>query len=248
MNYFEVITANKTWVCPKAGIYKIIAVGGGSACGFKSYNQYISGYFYDMINSGRNTTFGNKLTAKGGVSQAWANPYTMTSFNDSYTQSFGGDGGYTLGQYGGAGGLFDSSTKTITPPSINGGIVGLSGMGYGAGGGSNMGYTTSRLTDSNNNAVNIDTVNVKSSSGEINELICDIDKGSTVICTVGKGGIWTNDVLKSKFVDIANKIKSNRSNITWNGTSFDAAIATMLSHYTAGKDGCIVVEYIGESL
>ena len=247
MNYFEVITANKTWVCPKAGIYKIIAVGGGSACGFKSYSRYLSGYFYDMINSGGNTTFGNKLTAKGGVSQAWADPNMLDRPNDSYKQSFGGDGGYTLGQYGGAGGLFYSSTETITPPSINGGIVGLSGMGYGAGGGSNMGYTVSRLADGNNSE-DIETVNVKSSSGEINELICDIDEGSTVICTVGKGGAWTNDVLKSKFVDIANKIKSNHPNITWGETSFDVAVATMLSHYTAGKDGCIVVEYIGESL
>ena len=113
MNHFEAITVSKTWTCPKTGIYKIIAVGGGTSSAFLFKNSKSSQH---VCISGGNTTFGNKLTALGGI-----NKIPIPGMNDNAV--IGGAGGYTLQNYGGEGGYFVSTY--CSPPTVNGGAPGM---------------------------------------------------------------------------------------------------------------------------
>ncbi len=64
--YSETITANKTWTCPKSGIYKVICVGGGGAGSAKSGTS--SSTVEANGEAGKTTSFGSYLSAKGGAS------------------------------------------------------------------------------------------------------------------------------------------------------------------------------------
>lgn len=232
MNYFEVITADKTWVCPKSGIYKIITVGGGSACGINA--MYNSNYTQTINNSGGITTFGDRVTAKGGVSQNIAVKW------DNYELILGGAGGYTLEQYGGMGGIYVPSKYVAVAPTLNGGMAGHTGIGYGAGGGSTSLAISTAVTSDNKTLIIGST---KSSAGDINEVVCDINSGDNIICIIGKGGTWTEEILKEKFTEF---IVSNGGMV--DSHRITTPIEQVISATTSGKDGCIVVEYLGESL
>ena len=67
MVYSETIRANKTWVCPKAGIYKIICVGGGGsgAATLKSAAETVT-----SGTAGGTTAFGTFISASGGAAGA----------------------------------------------------------------------------------------------------------------------------------------------------------------------------------
>lgn len=98
MKYFEVITASKTWTCPKSGIYKIIAVGGGSShavrCDFATTDPVSE----TLYTAGGATSFGSILTAKGGVPQKLGELKLTTAKGGIPIK--GGAGGYTLQNYG----------------------------------------------------------------------------------------------------------------------------------------------------
>lgn len=116
MTYCEMITASKTWTCPKAGRWKIICVGGGASGGIGNPLTQ---------NAGGTTSFGSLLSALGGKKSTIG-----TSVRD-----IGGEGGYTGLNYGGAGAIVASSSNYCSGASLNGGQPAQAGIGYGAGGG-----------------------------------------------------------------------------------------------------------------
>lgn len=108
MVYSETIRANKTWVCPKAGIYKIICVGGGGS-GAASLESMA-----DKVTSGTaggTTAFGTYLSATGGATGA-----------DAYAKGFISNGGSAINGYNGASVYGTPNTASVT------------GCGYGASG------------------------------------------------------------------------------------------------------------------
>ena len=109
MVYSETIKANKTWTCPKSGIYKIICVGGGGS-GAASLDNTA-----DAATSGTaggTTSFGTYLSASGGTTGA-----------DAYTKGCISNGGSSINGYNGASAYGTPNTASVM------------GCGYGASGG-----------------------------------------------------------------------------------------------------------------
>lgn len=108
MVYSETIRANKTWVCPKAGIYKIICVGGGGsgAASLKNTSDTAT-----SGTAGGTTAFGMYLSAAGGATGA-----------DAYKKGYASNGGSAINGYNGASVYGTPNTASVT------------GCGYGASG------------------------------------------------------------------------------------------------------------------
>jgi hypothetical protein len=241
MKYFEVITASKTWTCPKSGIYKIIAVGGGSShavrCDFGTTASSVSETLYT---AGGVTSFGNILTAKGGV------PSKLSECKSSTTKGVipikGGAGGYTLQNYGGEGGMSFDDGAVLLPPTINGGCPGYRGLGYGAGGAVSSYVNTHQWTQSvsgSNRTIYI--VGIGSAAGELSEIITDIQSGTQYSCTIGSGGAVNNDMFKAMCSRLGIELDENRR-------EHSTAMNVFGSLSLPGRNGCIVIEYLGESL
>lgn len=112
MVYSETIKANKTWVCPKAGIYKIICVGGGGsgAAALKATSDTVT-----SGTAGGTTAFGTYLSAAGGATGA-----------DAYTKGFITiNSGSAINGYNGA-----STYGTPNTASVTGCGYGASGQAY----------------------------------------------------------------------------------------------------------------------
>lgn len=237
MNHFEVITASKTWTCPKTGIYKIIAVGGGSSGAIYATFSNITAKKVNskvVCTAGGNTTFGSLLTAKGGNITAYSQiDYGNTS---STQQLFGGAGGYTLQNYGGIGGYMEIYHNV--QPTINGGFPGYPGNGYGAGG--TIGAKLKSFDNTiGENRYEFKLVPFGSMVGDLNELICDIAINTSYACAIGSGGTVTASALQSVVSAVDSSMVSN--------TNIAALISTAVNFSRAGKIGCIVIEYLGES-
>lgn len=240
MKYFEVITASKTWTCPKSGIYKIIAVGGGSShavrCDFTT-TEPVSETIYT---AGGVTSFGSVLTAKGGVPSKLSELKLTTS--KGVIPIKGGAGGYTLQNYGGEGGMAFNDGAVLMPPTINGGCPGYRGLGYGAGGAVSSYMNTHQWTQSvSGSNKTIYVVGIGSAAGELSEIITDIQSGTQYSCTIGSGGAVNNDMFKAMCSRLGIKLDENNS-----GQS--TAMNTFGSLSLPGRNGCIVIEYLGESL
>lgn len=255
MNYLEILTSDRTWTCPKDGIYKIIAVGGGSAVSLVTKTSYQS-YLFNTA-AGGNTSFGDLLTARGGVGKTIVTNYFGTTL---LPRSLGGEGGYTLDGYGGAGEIILSNFNS--PPSKNGGSAGDPGVGYGASGGFggsstipfswNIAYHAA-ATPSTSVGTSQSTGVQKGDAGEVVELITDIGEGTNINCIIGQGGTWTSEALEECANDIGDELVEYFSKkgtaINVEQSSFgETPITEFLYKTTAGKNGCIVIEYIGESL
>lgn len=95
MVYCETIEESKTWVCPKSGIWKVICVGGGGA-GSAHYtdNDFIIG------TSGETTSFGNYISAVGGISGENINGGTVNYTREAKTTAFGINGYNGVAEYG----------------------------------------------------------------------------------------------------------------------------------------------------
>lgn len=234
MKYFEVITSDTTWTCPKTGMWKIIAVGGGSSGVVRGYR----GLDYNAVtkdvtlySNGGDTLFGTDLTANGGIV---VNGYKGHIDNTVYTgfcYMTGGAGGYNLNTYGGTGAYsFSNRTNTddkayISSPSTgNGGSIGCQGLGYGAGGALNFAIYKGGNSDYFCLESGI------SSAGVLNETIIDISANTSYTCTIGKGGSITQE-----------ELDTFKTNIGYSSTYF------LPSDVGYGRDGCIVVQYVGES-
>ncbi len=131
MQYLEMITASKTWECPKTGVYKITCVGGGASGGYTASATVI----YAPV-SGGITSFGDLVTAAGGGGE-------QSGCAGPAEQEYGGIGGYTPYSFGGAGGIKCDSAYNLSPATGNGGNNGWTGTGYGASGG---GFNYLRVT------------------------------------------------------------------------------------------------------
>lgn len=231
MNHFEVITASKTWTCPKTGIYKIIAVGGGTSSAFLFKNSKSSQH---VCISGGNTTFGNKLTALGGI-----NKIPIPGMNDNAV--IGGAGGYTLQNYGGEGGYFVSTY--CSPPTVNGGAPGMPGHGFGSGAANGSSFSSSITLTINGDRNDMTIRQSFNKPGEINELICDISANESIACSIGNCGVLTTAELSSAI----KKIYSFTDSEYTAQTSLVSAVTNIIMCEKAGKSGCIVIEYLGES-
>ena len=108
MVYSETIRANKTWVCPKTGVYKVICVGGGGsgAASLKNASDAVT-----SGTAGGTTAFGTYLSATGGATGA-----------DAYAKGFISNGGSAINGYNGASVYGTPNTASVT------------GCGYGASG------------------------------------------------------------------------------------------------------------------
>lgn len=244
MKYFEVITATKTWTCPKTGIYKIIAVGGGSSHSVNCYfamNTPVSDTIYAV---GGNTTFGSLLTAKGGVPSGLDNPFSKSAIDP--LSLIGGAGGYTLQTYGGEGGMIDAKLPISIPPTLNGGLPGRPGRGYGAGGAAQINvsdeYTWVQSVSDGNRSIYVNSMG--SVAGELTELIMDIDNGSSYSCTIGKGGAITESNIKTMFTNLGVKTPTKDTHLS----KYNDVLNKFATNSFPGKSGCIVIEYLGESL
>lgn len=237
MKYFEVITSDTTWTCPKTGMWKIIAVGGGSSGVVRGY----SGSSYSVVtkdvtlySNGGDTLFGTDLTANGGiVVNGYKGHVVGNTVYADFCYMTGGAGGYNLNTYGGTGAYsFSNSNKTsseyrayISSPSTgNGGSIGCQGLGYGAGGALNFAIYNG---DSSGYFCLESGI---SSAGVLNETIIDISANTSYTCTIGKGGSITQE-----------ELDTFKTNINYSNTYF------LPSDVGYGRDGCIVVQYVGES-
>lgn len=257
MNYLEILTSDRTWTCPKDGIYKIIAVGGGSAVSLVTKTITQLPYIINTA-AGGNTSFGDLLTARGGVGETTVGKYSFSTMGVYW----GGAGGYTLNEVGGTGETaIDSGLSTYInlPCTKNGSPVGYAGIGYGASGGSQASVTSVILTShaasapSTSSTVTYTTYTLKGNAGEVVELITDIDEGTNINCIIGQGFAWSSDKFEAYANAIGNEISEYWTSIGSSAivekVSFnDTQSADFLAKTTAGKNGCIVIEYIGESL
>lgn len=257
MNYLEIITTDKTWICPKDGIYKIIAVGGGSAVSVVTKTITQIPYIINTA-AGGNTSFGNLLTARGGVGETVVGKYNFSTVGIYW----GGAGGYTLNEVGGTGEtVIDSSLSSYitTPCTKNGSPVGCAGIGYGASGGSQASVINATLTyhatssPSTSQTLSYTANTLKGNTGEVVELITDIDEGTNINCIIGQGFAWSSDKLEQYANEIGNEISEywtsiSSANIVEEVSFTEMQISDFLSKTSAGKNGCIVIEYIGESL
>lgn len=258
MNYLEIITSDRTWTCPKDGVYKIIAVGGGSAVSVAAQMTTQIPYIINTA-AGANTSFGNLLTARGGVGETVIGKYNFFTTSSFY---WGGEGGYTLNDVGGTGETaidYNLQTYHTSPCTKNGSPVGYAGIGYGASGGSqapiiNPTYTYHNVSSpSTSNTSTFNVCALKGNAGEVVELITDIDEGTNINCVIGQGFAWSSDKLEQYANEIKNELSEYYSSaggsIIVEEVSFAATqISDFLAKTSAGKNGCIVIEYIGESL
>ena len=109
MIYSETIRSNKSWTCPKAGIYKIICIGGGGSGAASLSNTAEAA---TSGTAGGTTSFGTYLSASGGTTGA-----------DAYTKGCISNGGSSINGYNGASAYGTPNTASVT------------GCGYGASGG-----------------------------------------------------------------------------------------------------------------
>ncbi len=159
------IKSSGTWTCPISGTWKVICVGGGSSGGIfdRTSNSY-------KQNIGGTTSFGNVISASGGgICQYYEIHKNIVCC--------GGYGGYDGINYGGSPAImieYGSNSYAIAGASLNGGVVGCQGIGFGAGGGSSS-------KDSGELAL-------PGLCGDQIMTILDLTENQQIVCTVGDGG------------------------------------------------------------
>ena len=167
------IEETQAWVCPMAGRWKVIAVGGGaSGGGVIDANSALTTY---PPTAGGTTSFGDVISANGGVA---TNEIDRTN-GTSYIGGYGGYNGFTFG-----GAPSSSNGETFSPAGGNNTMAYLNishstptaALGWGAGGGS--------LTNRSNGYYVI-----PGRAGDIRTTIVSIDEGDIIPCTVGTGGV-----------------------------------------------------------
>lgn len=156
------IEESQSWICPIAGRWKVICVGGGASGASTVKTATVPG---------NSTSFGTLITANGGIS---------TADGTSSTKHISGYGGYNGLIYGGIPGSSTSewlnigTGNTIATNATSGGVP-MTALGWGAGGGAATTASASAPTAGR--------------AGEIRTSIVTIEAGESVPCTVGKGGI-----------------------------------------------------------
>ena len=217
MQYLHYVEESKSWTCPKSGIWKVICVGGGASGGYYGASSKIVAQ-----HTGGTTSFGSYLSAQGGAKRCVPNP-SNGQISAGLTIMYVGHYGMAMGQIG-----YDGTNCAVT----DGG-----NRGYGAGGDACIrDFAILRKGEETPYAVN--GANVGGSCGEVKSIIIDIEQGTSVACTIGKGGsnIFNDDDIK----DFAN---------TSNGFGgIQGGYEAFSKQFTSGNDGVIILQYLGENI
>lgn len=217
MVYCETIETSKTWTCPKSGVWKVICVGGGASGGYYGASSKIVAQ-----HTGGTTSFGSYLSAQGGAKRCVPNPSNgqmPENFNLSYVGSYG----MAMGQIG-----YDGTNCAVT----DGG-----NCGYGAGGDACI-RDFAILRKGGGSSDVVDGANVGGSCGKVKSIVIYIEQGTSVACTIGKGGsnIFNDDDIK----DFANK--------SYGFDGIQGGYEAFSKQFTSGNDGVIILQYLGENM
>ena len=188
------IEETQAWVCPMAGRWKVIAVGGGASGGGAVHaDSKLTTY---PPTAGGTTSFGNVISANGGV----ATTEIDSNRGSSYIGGYGGYNGFTYGgapssrQASSGGAAFSPAGGNNTMAYANAThSTPTAALGWGAGGGA--------LTS----ASNADYYVIPGRAGDIRTTIVSIDEGDIIPCTVGTGGVAA-EVEKFKFANGADGV------------------------------------------
>lgn len=158
------IEESQAWVCPIAGRWKIIAVGGGASGG------YLASAGSEPVApvAGGTTSFGSIIAADGGKSIVAPAP--------SAASALSGYGGYNGISYGG--GPVAAANSNVSSGVENSGVpstIPTTAIGYGAGGGT---YSYGSGTPQG----------IPGRAGDIKTAIVTLTEGENIPCTIGKGG------------------------------------------------------------
>lgn len=215
MQYIHWIKESQSFVCEKAGKYKIICVGGGSSGGIGA-----SGAADVLQAVGTTTSFGTIISAEGGGKSRTI----LTIASGGKDMLVGGQGGYDGINYGSTSHVMAcESGAHFSSSGGNSSVMWGAGHGYGAGGGA-RGYSN-------------DLVAAGGRCGKVESTIVDLEENQTVACTIGGGG-----VLKLSDENVLNYLKNYVDKDTTSASGMGEKISACVS---SGADGVIVIQYLG---
>lgn len=219
MQYLHYIEESKSWTCPKSGVWKVICVGGGASGGYYGALSKIVAQ-----HTGGTTSFGSYLSAQGGAKRCVPNPSNGQISKDYTSSPFEvGSYGMAMGQIG-----YDGTNCAVTDGGNH---------GYGAGGDAYISDFAIFRKDGRTSD-QVKGVNVGGTCGKVKSIVIDIEQGTSVACTIGKGGsnIFNDDDIK----DFANK-SDGFGGIQGGYEAFG-------KQFTSGNDGVIILQYLGENI
>ncbi len=219
------IKSSQTWTCPKAGAWRIICVGGGANGGITTGMRCTSA----LQSAGGTTSFGSLLSAPGGAIEVCTSLYVF---------SCGGFGGYDGINYGGSPMILTHNTSnfSLCGASGNGGSLGSSGLGYGAGGGAANISGISCKNDSSTTPITTNVYAVPGKCGGMTIGIFDLTLNQSIPCTVGTAS--KPSVTASTLLTFIKKIHANVTEIAGDPT-------TIANSITSGTSGVIYIEFLG---
>lgn len=177
----------------------------------------------------------------------------------------GGSRAYSRG-FNGYNGIVEYNSNDVIGDSSNSYIgIALTGIGYGAGGGSvfhndsqewatyiaSYTYTDSSGSTRRSARYTITTMQAghhPGACGDIKITVVDLTEGDSIACSVGKGGkiVSFNDHFKKLCDDCYASHTSNYNAVVAKSDyKFTSHEADILSYYTSGRDGVIILQYIG---
>ena len=224
MQYIHWIKESQSFICEKAGKYKIICVGGGSSGGIGAPGAA------DVLQAvGTTTSFGSIISANGGGKSR-----TSASEKFEATGTVGGQSGYDGINYGSSSHILSSTgSSALSSTGSESTSMWGTGHGYGAGGGA-KGILIKYTKDT---AVNLDMLACGGQCGRIESTIVDLEENQTVFCTVGGGGAL--NLSDANVLDyLKNYVDNAITETTAKGTELSACV-------TDGADGVIIVQYLG---
>lgn len=217
MQYLHYIEESKSWTCPKSGVWKVICVGGGASGGYYGASSGITAQ-----HTGGTTSFGSYLSAEGGIKRRVPNPSNGQISTGSAFLNVGSYG-MAMGQIG-----YDGTNCAVT----DGG-----NRGYGAGGDACI-FDFAILRKGGTMSDQVNGANVGGSCGKVKSIVIDIEQGTSVACTIGKGGsnIFNDDDIK----DFANT--------SYGFGGIQGGYEAFSKQLSSGNDGVIILQYLGESM
>ena len=215
MQYIHWIKESQSYVCEKAGKYKIICVGGGSSGGIGA-----TGAAEIMQAAGTTTSFGTIISAEGGgKSRA-----LVGSTHIGSGTLVGGQSGYDGINYGSTSHVMTyESTVHFSSTGSNSSVMWGTGHGYGAGGGA-------RSCSDNLLAAG-------GRCGKVESTIVDLEENQTIACTIGGGG-----VLKLSDANVLDYLKTYVDKETTSASGMGERVSACVSD---GADGVIIIQYLG---
>ena len=235
------IEESQVWTCPIGGRWKAICVGGGASGGLRKTGNSARSTGA-MQFSGGTTSFGAVASAAGGEASGTQAVYSVSS-----PHAAGGYGGYDGWQFGGL--PNDADADVTVRETINGGLRGMAGHGYGAGGGAVQASLIRYITtgSSSGTTTSADTAiayPISGFNGEMRATIVSIDEGEQIPCTIGLGGrsALTEDD-EEMIVALVKALGGAYSSMS--AAHLTANVAAINEAIVAGRDGVIILQYLG---